>query len=90
MQQLNAAPTIQSLREQGLSALAIACKAANCNHVGWVYFERLGFDEETPIAAIASQSRFRCERCRGREVAIRNDGRARSRTGAPVRFAEEA
>jgi cobalamin biosynthesis Mg chelatase CobN len=79
MQQQNAAPTIQNLREQGLSALAIACKSANCNHVGWVYFDRLDFDEETPVAAIASQSRFRCERCRGREVAIGSDGRARSR-----------
>lgn len=78
MQQQNA-PTIQSLREQGMSALAIACRAANCNHVGWVYFDRLDVHEETPVAAIAAQSRFRCERCRGREVSIMNGGRARLR-----------
>lgn len=69
--------TIHGLREQGASALAIVCRASRCNHIGWAHFDRLDLDEATPLSTLGARRRFRCEKCRGRDVEVTNEAGAR-------------
>jgi hypothetical protein len=68
-----AAPTIASLKRQGLTGVLPLCR--DCRHTGAVTFDALRLPDETPFPEIARAKKFRCGACGSRDCRVSPDWR---------------
>ena len=61
-------PTIDHLRQQGLSGLLVSCVEPNCRHASTVSWHQLYLDGATAFSHIIKLKRFRCQACGSRSV----------------------
>jgi hypothetical protein len=81
------APTIASLKAQGLTGVSPVCRG--CHHSAPVAFDVIGLPDETPFPEIGHARRFRCSTCGARDFAVKL-GDAFARDPAPEVMTSES
>ena len=63
-------PTIGDLRHQGVTRFRLSCNEVNCAHGADLAIDTLDLPDDTPFPSIATQRRWKCEKCGSRKVSV--------------------
>lgn len=63
-------PTINDLRNKGVTGLRVTCLGQRCDHNAIISFDSLGLTDDTPFVEVAVRRPWICGRCRGWRMSV--------------------
>ena len=66
----NSSPTINDLRNEGMTGIHVTCLGQRCNRTVTVPFDSIGLTDDTPFAEVAVRRPWICKLCGGWRMSV--------------------